>query len=97
TPVFQTHLCVACGACTAVCLPGALQLDRGSWELVWQPQLCTACSLCADTCPVGALVPAAHGVAATGVMEPAAVGPAEPATTGAAEPATGATPSAGGR
>lgn len=97
TPVFQTHLCVACGACTAVCLPGALQLDRGSWELVWQPQLCTACGLCADTCPVGALVPAAHGVAATGVMEPAAVGPAEPATTGAAEPATGPAPSAGER
>jgi len=49
------ELCVACGACTGVCLPGALYLDGETWALGWRPELCTGCGMCLDACPVGAL------------------------------------------
>lgn len=44
--------CVHCGACTAVCFSGALEMDRNSWELLFNPDKCIVCELCIDACPL---------------------------------------------
>ena len=44
--------CLACGACTAVCLPGALEMDKETWELVHNPDKCIVCGLCESACPI---------------------------------------------
>lgn len=54
-PTLDASRCVACGACTAVCLAGALRIGPPTWELAFEPERCTACGLCLDACPVGAI------------------------------------------
>lgn len=44
--------CLSCGACTAVCLPGALEMDKETWELVHKPEKCIVCGLCVSACPI---------------------------------------------
>lgn len=44
--------CLACGACTAVCLPGALEMDKENWELTYNQQKCIVCGLCEPACPI---------------------------------------------
>lgn len=44
--------CIHCGACTAVCLSGALSLDRERWELVFDSEKCVMCGLCVTACPL---------------------------------------------
>ena len=44
--------CVACGACTAVCLSDALVMDRETWDLVFDSEKCVVCGLCAEACPL---------------------------------------------
>lgn len=51
----STDRCVDCGACTAVCLPGALYMDRTSWALIFNEDKCCGCQLCVKACPVGAI------------------------------------------
>lgn len=48
---FQQEGCINCGACTAVCSPKALSMDR-DWELVYDADLCVLCSLCIQACPM---------------------------------------------
>ncbi len=43
-------LCVACGACEAVCPRGAIQIWKGSYSVV-NENLCVGCGLCARECP----------------------------------------------
>ena len=45
-------LCISCGACTAVCLPGALKVEAPDWELVLDKDRCILCGLCVDACPL---------------------------------------------
>lgn len=45
-------LCTSCGACTAVCLPGALKVEAPDWELVLDKEKCILCGLCVDACPL---------------------------------------------
>ena len=44
--------CIHCGACTAVCLSGALSLDRDNWQLVFDSEKCVMCRLCVSACPL---------------------------------------------
>lgn len=44
--------CVDCGACTAVCLPQALQLNLDTWKLEFDKEKCVFCELCVKACPV---------------------------------------------
>ncbi|GAB4273640.1 MAG: NIL domain-containing protein [Deferrisomatales bacterium] len=47
--------CVHCGACTAVCRTGALDLDRATMEVRFLPEKCAACGQCELACPMKAL------------------------------------------
>ena len=47
--------CFQCGACTAVCTPGALYIKRPEMEVIFDPEKCTGCSLCVSLCPVRAM------------------------------------------
>lgn len=44
--------CVNCGACTAVCKPGALRLDPKTLELVFDKDACVFCGACVKACPL---------------------------------------------
>jgi len=48
---FKEDRCINCGACTAVCSPRALFLDK-DWKLVYDPDLCVLCGLCVQACPM---------------------------------------------
>ncbi|MBU4194193.1 MAG: 4Fe-4S binding protein [Actinomycetia bacterium] len=50
--VLDESLCTSCGACTAVCLPGALKVEAPDWELVLDKDRCILCGLCVDACPL---------------------------------------------
>ncbi|HKL60174.1 MAG TPA: NIL domain-containing protein [Sphaerochaeta sp.] len=48
---FQEDKCINCGACTAVCSPKSLFMDK-DWKLVHDPDLCVLCGLCVQACPL---------------------------------------------
>jgi L-aspartate semialdehyde sulfurtransferase ferredoxin len=50
--LLDAEKCVACGACTAVCLSDALTLDRQTGELVFDKEKCTFCRNCVNACPL---------------------------------------------
>ena len=50
---FNSSECVACGACTAVCYPGALNLTNDGFDLEFDKSKCTLCELCTTACPFG--------------------------------------------
>lgn len=44
--------CIHCGACTAVCQPGALSIDPVTAQLRFDREQCIVCELCVKACPV---------------------------------------------
>ncbi len=48
--------CTQCGACTAVCLTGALHVTRPQMQIEFDSERCSACELCVKTCPVRAMI-----------------------------------------
>lgn len=46
--------CVNCGACTAACVVGALEMND-KWEMVYHPDKCLECGLCLKGCPARAI------------------------------------------
>ena len=49
--IFLEAACIDCGACTAVCSPRALTLDREA-KLFFDASLCVVCGLCVQACPL---------------------------------------------
>ncbi|MBW2027732.1 MAG: 4Fe-4S dicluster domain-containing protein [Deltaproteobacteria bacterium] len=47
--------CYQCGACTAVCPTGALNIKRPEMEVHFEKDKCSACELCVITCPAMAM------------------------------------------
>lgn len=50
--IWQEESCVHCGACTAVCPSGALQMDKKDWCLTFDKEKCMVCELCVKACPL---------------------------------------------
>ncbi len=48
--------CTHCGACTAVCPTGALQVQRPEMRVAFDEQKCSVCELCVPACPTRAMV-----------------------------------------
>jgi ferredoxin len=47
--------CTHCGACTAVCPTGALNINRKNMEVNFEFSKCSACELCIKACPPRAM------------------------------------------
>ena len=47
--------CTHCTACIPACPPGAMAVDRGTWEVSFTKDRCIACELCISVCPFKAL------------------------------------------
>lgn len=50
--IWQEDNCIHCGACTAVCPSGALEMDRSDWSLTFDKEKCLVCELCVKACPL---------------------------------------------
>lgn len=47
--------CTHCGACTAVCLTGALLVQRPEMSVKFDQKKCSVCELCVPACPTRAM------------------------------------------
>ncbi len=54
-PAADPESCSGCGACTRVCVYGALRVDEEFGRVVADPGLCWSCGFCVGVCPEGAL------------------------------------------
>lgn len=50
--LFNSDLCIHCGACSSVCFSDALNLDPSDHKLIFTPENCIACELCIKACPL---------------------------------------------
>lgn len=50
--LFNSDLCIHCGACSSVCFSDALNMDQADHRLVFKPENCIACELCIKACPL---------------------------------------------
>ncbi|MDP4094856.1 MAG: NIL domain-containing protein [Bacillota bacterium] len=55
TIIWQEDNCVHCGACTAVCPSGALEMNREDWSLTFDKEKCLVCELCVKACPLNVM------------------------------------------
>lgn len=47
--------CTHCGACTAVCPTGALEIERPAMSVLFNQRKCSVCELCIPACPSRAM------------------------------------------
>ncbi len=50
--IWNENECVHCGACTAVCPSGALEMNKPEWSLTFNKEKCLMCELCVKACPL---------------------------------------------
>mgnify|MGYP001462353904 CR=1 FL=1 len=50
--VLDEEECINCGACTAVCTSGALELNPETAHLDFDRERCIVCELCVPACPM---------------------------------------------
>ena len=50
--LFNSELCIHCGACSSVCFSDALNIDKLDRRLIFTPENCIACELCIKACPL---------------------------------------------
>jgi ferredoxin len=65
--VLLEERCTHCGVCVGQCLPKALSVDPGTYEVVFDSERCIACELCISACPFGAIESVTEHLAAKGV------------------------------
>lgn len=53
--IWDSDLCVHCGACAGLCPSGAFSIDPDSFEVRFDLGKCIACDLCIDGCYYGAI------------------------------------------
>jgi len=53
--IWQEDDCIHCGACTAVCPSGALEMDKNDWSLTFDKEKCLVCELCVKACPINVI------------------------------------------
>lgn len=51
----STKKCTHCGACTAVCPTGALEVERPAMSVLFNQRKCSVCELCIPACPSRAM------------------------------------------
>jgi ferredoxin len=51
----DSRKCTHCGACTAVCLTGALSIKRPEMKVLFDQKKCSICELCVPACPTRAM------------------------------------------
>ncbi len=51
----DSNKCTHCGACTAVCLTGALLVQRPEMSVKFDQKKCSVCELCVPACPTRAM------------------------------------------
>ncbi|MFA4987578.1 MAG: 4Fe-4S binding protein [Candidatus Brocadiia bacterium] len=54
-PYVKEDLCIACGACAAVCPADPVVFEIGEKAVVAHPEACTACGACEENCPTNAI------------------------------------------
>jgi ferredoxin len=54
-PDINPELCIACGACGAVCPTGAVLFGEGLPVRLDVTRACDQCAACEDICPTGAI------------------------------------------
>ena len=50
--LFNSEMCIHCGACSSVCFSDALNIDKLDRRLIFTPENCIACELCIKACPL---------------------------------------------
>ncbi|MDD4801379.1 MAG: NIL domain-containing protein [Syntrophomonas sp.] len=55
TIVWQSEVCIQCGACASFCPTEALNIERNSMEISFIDSKCVICGMCLDCCPTRAI------------------------------------------
>jgi ferredoxin len=60
--VVDEEQCVHCGACTGICMIGALTIGSEDWKLSYDSSLCVGCMSCVAACPLKAITALYDGI-----------------------------------
>ncbi len=53
--VWQSSVCIQCGACASFCPTSALEIERTTMEVSFDNSKCVVCGMCLDCCPTRAI------------------------------------------
>lgn len=55
TVVWQSEICIQCGACASFCPTEALAIERETMEVSFNNAKCVVCGMCLECCPTRAI------------------------------------------